>query len=81
MRSEPNFPALVQTIMTQALFYLGDLAPRGTEPQVNLDMAKYQVDLLGVLEEKTKNNLSGEEQRLLDASRVTSELSPREVNE
>ena len=59
---------LVQSLMTQVLFYLGDLAPRGTEPQVNLDMAKYNIDVLGVLEEKTKNNLTEEEKQLLDAA-------------
>ena len=46
--------------------YLGDLTPRGVEPQVNLDMAKFNVDLLGVIEEKTKGNLSAEEQKMLD---------------
>lgn len=64
----PSFAALVQSIVTQILFYLGDLSPRGTEPQVNLDMAKHQIDILGVIEEKTKNNLSEEEQHLLDAA-------------
>src|SRR5206468_12112015 len=48
----PSFGALVQSIVTQILFYLGDLSTRGVEPTVNLDMAKYQIDILGVLEEK-----------------------------
>jgi Domain of unknown function (DUF1844) len=63
-----SFAVLVQSIVTQALFYLGDLAPRGSEPQINLDMAKHQVDLLGVLEEKSKGNLSDEEKHFLDAA-------------
>jgi len=57
---------LVNSLVTQILLYLGDLTPRGTEPQVHLDMAKFNVDLLAVLEEKTKNNLTPEEQKLLD---------------
>jgi hypothetical protein len=65
---QASFPTLVQGIVTQVLFYLGDLTPRGTEPQVNLDMAKYNIDLLGVLEEKTKGNLTEDEQRLLDSA-------------
>ncbi|HEX8525222.1 MAG TPA: DUF1844 domain-containing protein [Tepidisphaeraceae bacterium] len=65
---QPSFAALVQSLLTQVLFYLGDLAPRGTEPQINLDMAKYNIDVLGILEEKTKSNLSEEEQRLLDSA-------------
>jgi hypothetical protein len=64
----PSFAALVQSVLTQVLFYLGDLTPRGAEPQLNLDIAKYQIDILGVLEEKTKNNLTPEEQRLLDSA-------------
>jgi hypothetical protein len=63
-----SFGSLVQSLTTQVLFYLGELTPRGVEPQVNLDMAKYNIDLLGVLEDKTKNNLDDEERRLLDAA-------------
>ena len=61
-----SFAALVNSLVTQSLFYLGELSPQGTEPAVNLDMAKHQVDTLAVLEDKTKGNLSEEEQRLLD---------------
>ena len=63
-----SFGSLINTLMTQALFYLGDLAPQGSEPTVNLDMAKHQVDTLSLLEEKTKGNLTEEEQRLLDTA-------------
>jgi hypothetical protein len=63
-----GFATLVQSIMTQALFYLGELAPQGGEPVLNLDMAKHQIDTLGVLEEKTVNNLTDDEKRLLDAA-------------
>ena len=65
---ESNFAGLVQSMMTQTLFYLGDLAARGAEPQINLDMAKHQIDTLGVLEEKTRNNLTDEEKKLLDTA-------------
>src|SRR5690348_11503788 len=60
--------SLVNSLLTQALFYLGDLAPQGSEPVLNLDMAKHQIDTLGVLEEKTRGNLTEEEQRLLDTA-------------
>lgn len=63
---QASFPTLVRSIMTQALLYLGELAVRTGESMLNLDMAKYQIDLLGVLEEKTKGNLSADEQKLLD---------------
>ncbi|MDQ3440561.1 MAG: DUF1844 domain-containing protein [Planctomycetota bacterium] len=63
-----TFTTLVQSIVTQVLFYLGELSARGAEPNVNLDMAKHNIDMLGVIEEKTKGNLTDEEQRLLDGA-------------
>ena len=63
-----TFGSLVNTLVTQTLFYLGDLAPQGSEPAINLDMAKHQVDTLNLLEDKTKGNLTEEEQRLLDTA-------------
>jgi hypothetical protein len=61
-----SFASIVQSMMTQALLYLGELAVRGGEPMLDLDMAKRHIDMLGVLEEKTRGNLSREEQKLLD---------------
>lgn len=63
-----GFASLVQSLMTQVLYYLGDLASSGSQPALNLDMAKHQLDTLNMLEEKTKNNLSEEEKILLDAA-------------
>jgi len=63
-----SFAALVNSLVTQALFYLGDLAPQGGEPVINLDMAKHQIDTLSILEEKTRGNLTEDEQRLLDTA-------------
>src|SRR5437879_5100520 len=63
-----SFATLVQSLLTQVLFYLGDLATRGGEPMINLDMAKHNIDTLSVLEEKTRGNLTDEEKRLLDAA-------------
>lgn len=61
-----SFASIVQSMMTQALLYLGELAVRGGEAVLDLDMAKRHIDMLGVLEEKTRGNLSREEQKLLD---------------
>ena len=63
-----SFATLVQSLLTQVLYYLGDLSTRGAEPMINLDMAKHNIDTLSVIEEKTKGNLSDEEKRLLDAA-------------
>jgi hypothetical protein len=66
--------SLVNTLVTQSLFYLGDLAPQGSEPAINLDMAKHQIDTLSILEEKTKGNLTEEEQRILDTALYESRM-------
>jgi hypothetical protein len=73
-----SFSTLVQSLLTQALFYLGDYPGRGGEATVNLDMAKHQIDTLGVIEEKTKGNLNESEQRLLDT--ILYEARMRYVN-
>ncbi len=62
-----SFAALVQTLATQAAIFLSDEKdPQSGRPLRNLDLAKHNIDLLAVLEEKTRGNLSEEEQRLLD---------------
>ena len=38
------------------------------EPVADLDMAKHQIDTLAVLEEKTKGNLTKDEQQSLDSA-------------
>lgn len=63
-----SFATLVRSIMTQALLYLGDLAVRGGEQMVNLDMARFQIDMLSILEDKCKGNLTADEQRLIDGT-------------
>ena len=63
-----DFSSLVQSLMTQVLFYLGEIGTSSGMGGVDLDMARHNVDLLGMLEEKTKNNLSPEETTLLDTA-------------
>ena len=64
----PGFTSLVQSVMTQVLYYLGEIAGAGGQPVLDLDMAKHHLDTLGMLEEKTKNNLTADEQGVLDAA-------------
>lgn len=63
----PDFSFLVSSLMFQAQVELGLLhfGDEKEQPVANLPRAKHSIDLLGVLEEKTKGNLSLEEQRLL----------------
>lgn len=63
-----SLDALVQSLVTQVLYYLGDIAARGQEPMLNFDMAKHHIDTLQLLENKTSGNLTPEEKRALDAA-------------
>jgi len=63
-----DFSTLAQTLATQAALFLGDHRdPKTGRSLRNLDLAKHHIDLLSVLEKKTKGNLSDEEKRLLDS--------------
>ncbi len=62
-----EFSTFVITLSTSAMLYLGEIPdPDGRKVEVNLPMAKHSIDLLVMLREKTKGNLTAEEQKLLD---------------
>ena len=62
-----SFATLVSSIVTQILFALGAFAdPQTGRRYRNLALAKHHIDVLGILEEKTKGNLTPEEKQLLD---------------
>jgi len=61
-----NFAALVSMLTTQALFALGLLQVKGQEEkEPDLEMAKYNIDILETIQEKTKGNLTKEEETVL----------------
>jgi hypothetical protein len=64
-----SFSFLVLSLRAQTEMQLG-LMPYGEEehPKPELDLARHSIDMMGVLSEKTKGNLSIEEQRLLENS-------------
>lgn len=63
---EGNFAALVSMLTTQALFSLGLLQIKGQDKrEPDLELAKYNIDMLQTLEEKTKGNLTKEEETVL----------------
>ena len=61
-----NFAALVSMLTTQAFFALGLLQVKGEEKrEPDLELAKYNIDMLETLEEKTKGNLTKDEEKVL----------------
>jgi hypothetical protein len=63
-----SFEQLVQSVYMTAMMQLGAATHEGQQPQVDILGARQSVDMLGVLEEKTKGNLTPEESRLLDSA-------------
>ena len=62
-----SFPELVTMFATQASMALQQAAnPEERQPSEHLGYAKHFIDLLAVVEEKTKGNLTDEEAKLLD---------------
>ena len=63
-----DFSMLVLSLSQTALLHLGE----GTDPDDgkphprNLPLARQTIDMLGMLQEKTKGNLDGQEERLID---------------
>jgi hypothetical protein len=64
-----DFATLVLSLGSSAIMYLGEggESPEGKPAERNLPMAKQAIDLLNVLEEKTKGNLSSDEQHILES--------------
>ena len=63
-----NFAFLVESVLMQAQIQLGllNFGNEGEKNEPNLPLARHSIDLLGMLQEKTKGNLTVEEQRLLE---------------
>jgi hypothetical protein len=61
-----SFEQIVHSVYMSAIMQLGGATPEGQQPQVDLMGARQSVDMLGVLAEKTKGNLTPDEARLLD---------------
>ena len=57
---------LITSLATEAMICLGQMPQFGSDKlEVNLDQARYAIDMLEVLSEKTKGNLSAEEEKAL----------------
>jgi hypothetical protein len=65
---EANFKTLVSSLASQALMYMGAYPdPRG-QSMVSLDVARFNIDLLAVLQDKTAGNATEAEKSMLAAT-------------
>ncbi len=61
-----DFATLVLSLSHSALVHLGQADdPNELESRIDLTLARHSVDLIALLEEKTKGNLTGQEERLI----------------
>ena len=64
---ELTFASFLISLSSSAFIHLGDMPdPVSGETDKNLPLAKQTIDLLGLLREKTRNNLLEEEDKLFD---------------
>jgi Domain of unknown function (DUF1844) len=62
-----DFPTFILSLATSAQVHLGAIPnPATGKEERNLSIAKETIDLLGMLQEKTKGNLTPDEERLFD---------------
>ena len=69
--SEPeaqlSFTAFVLSLASTAAIHFGDLGEPGSEPaEPNLDGAAQMIEILALLEQKTRGNLTAEEREVLE---------------
>ena len=66
---EITFSNFVFSLTTQALIQLGEIQdPESKQSLKNLPFAKQTIDLIGILKDKTRGNLTKEEEALIDSA-------------
>ena len=64
---EINFSTFVISLSTQALMHLGEISnPMSGKIEADVPVAKQMIDILGILQDKTRGNLDTGEERLLE---------------
>ena len=62
-----DFSTFVLSLNASALIHLGEIPdPHSKERSINLPAAKHTIEILEIIKNKTKGNLDGEEEKLLD---------------
>ena len=64
---QTEFTFFLSSLSMQAMIALGEMPhPATNQPQEDLEQARYLIDVVGMLQEKTKGNLSPEESELME---------------
>jgi len=64
---EPTFTIFLSSLSMQAMIAMGKLEnPMTGKAEANLEQARFLIDTLGIIKEKTKGNLVAEEETLLN---------------
>lgn len=64
---EPSFSIFLTSLGMQAMIFLGEMPnPINNETKVELERARYMIETITMIKERTKGNLSSEEQKLID---------------
>lgn len=64
---EINFSTFVISLSTQALMHLGEIAnPISGKEETDVSVAKQMIDIVGMLQEKTRGNLTEGEAKLIE---------------
>jgi len=64
---EVNFSSFILSLSSSTLLHLGEIAdPQSGEKKKDMALAKQSIDIISLLKNKTKGNLTQEEEKLLD---------------
>jgi hypothetical protein len=62
-----DFSTLILSLSSSAIVHIGDYVdPQSGKTEKNLPLAKQTIDMLGMLQEKTRGNLTQDESQLLE---------------
>jgi hypothetical protein len=75
-----DFSTFVMSLSHSVLVHLGDAPDQDGESSKNLELARQTIDLLALLQEKTRNNLTGPEEQLLEQALTDLRLRYVEVS-
>jgi hypothetical protein len=64
---EIDFATFILSLTTSALYHLGEMPrPDTQKPEQNLPLAKQSIDIIAMLREKTRGNLTDDEAQLIE---------------